>query len=244
MSDEINDKGAAKFHVGEIPISMASIFREITTTGQYTQDNKKNIGASLLYPFWDGKHKPDSTIAVPYSPAVTLKNHAQQISDGQSAIVIVNRLICGVKITRPYRDWGNMIGIPYDADGKANYIPGIKTTNKEDYFCVGAYINDNASIFAGSGGVLYVTPEDTTIPSMALGYGTSMSGGYGLCVMATAQISDVKKFYNDYAGGNSRKSGYSSRWDEKNLVGIASVANSMSMDNDHGGVFTFEIAYY
>lgn len=244
MSNEINDEDAAKFHVAEMPFSMLPIFREITTTGQFTQGKKKYIGATLLYPFWDGKQKPDSTIFVPEHPAITFKYHAQEIYDGQSAIVIANELDCGIKITRPYRDWGDMIGIPYDAAGTANHIPGTKTIDGVDYFSVGAYLNDAASIFAGSGGVLYVTPEDTSIPAMAIGYGTSRSGGYGLCVMATSQISDVKKFYDGYASGNSRKSGYSSRWDETKLVGIASVANSMSMKNDHGGVFTFEIAYY
>jgi hypothetical protein len=239
VSDEIDDDSTAKVDVGLMSMGMLDLFRQCATTSQFTpKGGSKLMSSALLYPFYGGKSVPDKLLLEP-GWAVTEHNDAAEVYGGQSAVVIVNTLSCAVKVTRPYRDGGYMIILPKGTDGVDNHIDGRTTIDGTVYFGVGGYINDTASIFYGSGAVLFITPDDGAIPAAALAYGASVNGGVGLAVAASASdISDPEKWFSKTADHDTFTAGNSVSSSSLKLKITASVASWDNTTNTYGGVFT------
>ncbi len=267
MSNEIHDDGALKFDVGLMPMTMLDMFRQCAQTSQFSDGGTRNRGvdprlppwmppalldgaevsksmsSALLYPFYGGKKVPDEVIHTPDYwglSTVTIHRDAAQIGWGQSVVVIVNTLSSGIKVTRPYRDGGWMLGIPRDANGTDNHIPGKTTMDGADYFGVGAYANDSASIFYGSGAVLSLVSDDGKLPAAAVAYGSSINGGSGLGVTAHASsvASDAKGWFSKTGDKTDFKPGTHVADTNGHLKITASVASWEDLKSNKGGLFT------
>ncbi len=245
MSDQINDDGAETVNVGQMPATMLDLFRQCATASEFAlDDGSKLMSSSLLYPFYGGKNAPDPLNLPPEFYQPTVHQDAATVYTGQSAVVIVNTLPCAVTITRPYRDGGYMLKLPKGSTGTNNHIDGKSTVDGADYFGVGGYLNDAASMFYGSGAVLFITPDDGAIPAAALAYGASIVKGVGLAVSASAaNISDAEKWFGKTADNDTFKAGTSVSDSSAALKITASVASWNSVTNIHGGVFTVLIEH-
>lgn len=243
MTDSINDDGAEAIPVSAMPFSMLPMFQEIATSGQFTVAGKKQMGSQLLYPFYGGKSLPDETIRDPSdwwgAFGVTIHRDAAQIGPGQCAVIIINTSANTLTVTRPYRDGGWMLRYPVDENARPGVIVGRQSVDGVDTFGVGAFINDIASIFYGSGAVLYLTPSDSSFPTQVFGYGTSIGGGGGMALCADkAKVPDPEAWFKKNADNNTFPAGGSLRDKTSKIKMTASYAPWDGLQSNHGGVYT------
>lgn len=243
MTDSLNDDGADAIPVSAMPASMLSMFQEIAKTGQFTIAGKKQMGSQLLYPFYGGKSVPDVTIHDPSdwwgAVGVTVHRNAAQVGPGQCVVIIINTSPNTLTVTRPYRDGGWMLRYAVDEHAQPGVIVGRQSVDGVDTFGVGAFVNDAASIFYGSGAVLFLTPSDTSFPTQVFGYGTSINGGGGMALCADkAHVPDATAWFQKNADNNSFPAGGSLTDKTSKIKMTASYAPWDGLQSHNGGVYT------
>lgn len=249
MSTEINDEDAVHLMVAQAPLDLLDKFRSCATSSTWTDDDgNSQLASQMLYPFYGGQHVPDKVVHDFYHVfSVSIPQNAAQMGVGQSVVILINATSSTIKVTRAYRDGGYMIGIPYftgTVDGaavtdKPNIIPGLQDVGGVKTFGVGGYINNYASIFYGSGGVLQLNAQDSAFSPAGVSYGSSINGGSGLGVSANlAGVSDLEAWY-DKTGDQSDFKGGSHVTDTHDRLKItASFGSWNRLESGQGGLFS------
>jgi hypothetical protein len=155
-------------------------------------------------------------VGVPNDPAVggTSSYHARDlfapwlrdVADAGTcaqAIIIVNYTGYTLRMSgTPYCDGGTLISQPILPDGlTVNTIPPAYTTDRATYLGMGRFVQDEGSIFYGSGIALTMTASlGTFSQDFGIFVAGSVRGGYGLDVCANMANVDPKTRFDAGAG--------------------------------------------
>ncbi len=155
-------------------------------------------------------------VGVPNDPAVggTSNFHGRELfepwlrdlADQQNsvqAIIIVNYTGYTLKLSgTPYYDGGTLISQPVLADGQTvNVIPPAYMTDRACYLGMGRYVQDDGSIFYGSGiGLTINASQGSFSQDFGIFVAGSVKGGYGLDVCANMANVDPQTRFDALAG--------------------------------------------
>lgn len=121
----------------------------------------------------------------------------------KQAIIIVNYTGYTLKLSgTPHYDGGSLISQPILPDGlTVNTIPPAYMTDRAAYLGMGRFVQDEGSIFYGSGiGMNMNASQGTFSQDFGIFVAGSVNGGYGLDVCANMANVDVQTRYDNGAG--------------------------------------------
>lgn len=186
----------ANFPTSYFPASHAGAYEQIFYGGFAAVPDSTAPGGSTIF------HGRD--LFEPWMRDVQDQQNCVQV------IIIVNYTGYTLALSRtPYYDGGSLISQPILPDNTTvNVIPPGYSTDRATYLGMGRFVQDDGSIFYGSGIAMTLNAKQGTFSQdLGIFVSGSVKGGYGLDVCANMANVDPKTRYDNGAGNSTTRLG-------------------------------------